>query len=348
MKTQGLVLPVVAAGVLVYAVISIAHSQPQRELTNPPSAPPRTGYKDTIAAVGLVEPSSEIITVGSVRTGVVEQVFVKLGDKVEKDTPLLKLRTSELRAQRAVSEAALREADVRVTVAETQVATAEAQVRVAAAELAQSKRLSAFADNVKDARVISDEERSQRSLAVATHEAKLESAKAAVASSKASVASAKAGVESAKATLDVVDVELDRCIIKAPGEATVLQIKVRAGEYVSSANNSAAWLTLGKVDPLHVRADVDEHEAWRVRTTAPAEAMVRGNPDQKVRLQFVRFEPLVIPKKSLTGDVTERVDTRILQVIYRVEDVADVPLFVGQQMDVFIESGAREVAGLVK
>jgi hypothetical protein len=45
----------------------------------------------------------------------------------------------------------------------------------------------------------------------------------------------------------------------------------------------------------------------------------------------------VIPKKSLTGDSTERVDTRVLQVIYRVEDDA-LPLYVGQQMDVFIQA----------
>jgi HlyD family secretion protein len=51
----------------------------------------------------------------------------------------------------------------------------------------------------------------------------------------------------------------------------------------------------------------------------------------------VRFEPFVLPKKSLTGDSTERVDTRVLQVIYRVER-DDLRLFVGQQMDVFIDA----------
>ena len=345
MKTQGLILPVVAAGVLAYAVISIAKTQPQRDITNPPGAPPRTEFKDTVAAVGLVEPSSEIISIGSVRTGVVDEVYVKLGDTVQKDTPLLKLRTSELKAQRAVAEASLKEAEARVSVAESQVAASEAQVHVTEAELAQSKRMLAFADNVKDARVISDEERTQRALTVATHEAKLESARATVASSQANVASAKAGVESARASLNVVDVELDRCIVKAPGDATVLQIKIRPGEYVSSATNTSAWLTLGRIDPLHVRADIDEHEAWRVRPSAAAEALVRGNPEQKVRLTFVRFEPLVIPKRSLTGDVTERVDTRVLQVVYRVENKSDVPLFVGQQMDVFIEA-ARDVVAV--
>ena len=64
---------------------------------------------------------------------------------------------------------------------------------------------------------------------------------------------------------------------------------------------------------------------------------MRGNADLRTRLTFVRYEPFVVPKKSLTGDSTERVDTRVLQVIYQIEN-ANLPLFVGQQMDVFIDA----------
>ena len=64
---------------------------------------------------------------------------------------------------------------------------------------------------------------------------------------------------------------------------------------------------------------------------------MRGDPRQEFRLSFVRVEPYVIPKKSLTGDNTERVDTRVLQVIYALE-TKDRPVYVGQQMDVFIEA----------
>jgi hypothetical protein len=46
----------------------------------------------------------------------------------------------------------------------------------------------------------------------------------------------------------------------------------------------------------------------------------------------------VVPKRSLTGDSTERVDTRVLQIIYKVER-DDLPLFIGQQLDVFIDAG---------
>jgi hypothetical protein len=46
----------------------------------------------------------------------------------------------------------------------------------------------------------------------------------------------------------------------------------------------------------------------------------------------------VIPKVSLTGSSTERVDTRVLQVIYSMKRPENPPLYVGQQVDVFIET----------
>ena len=47
----------------------------------------------------------------------------------------------------------------------------------------------------------------------------------------------------------------------------------------------------------------------------------------------------MVPKRSLTGESTERVDTRVLQIVYRFTP-GDLTLFVGQQVDVFIDEGA--------
>ena len=77
----------------------------------------------------------------------------------------------------------------------------------------------------------------------------------------------------------------------------------------------------------------------RVKPNTTAEAQVRGNAALRTGLRFVRLEPYVIPKASLTGAATERVDTRVLQIIYEINS-ADLRLFPGQQMDVFIESDA--------
>ena len=51
----------------------------------------------------------------------------------------------------------------------------------------------------------------------------------------------------------------------------------------------------------------------------------------------MRVEPYVVAKRWLTGDNTERVDTRVLQVIYEL-DACDAAAYVGQQVDVFIDA----------
>ena len=102
-------------------------------------------------------------------------------------------------------------------------------------------------------------------------------------------------------------------------------------------------ILLGLVCQLHVRVDIDEHDIPRFRKGAPARAVVRGNPAQHFPLEFVRIEPFVVPKRHLTGDDTERVDTRVLQVIYALPlDLEDV--FVGQPLDVYIDAANREDA----
>jgi len=96
---------------------------------------------------------------------------------------------------------------------------------------------------------------------------------------------------------------------------------------------------LANVEPVYVRVNVDENEAWRVRADSTAIGYLRGNKQLSSPLKFVRFEPYVLPKTSLTGDSTERVDTRVLQVIYAFHR-GNLPIYVGQQMDVYID--ARE------
>jgi HlyD family secretion protein len=102
-------------------------------------------------------------------------------------------------------------------------------------------------------------------------------------------------------------------------------------------------IRLGDLDRLHIRVDIDENDAWRFKPETRAVASLRGNRDLKTDLTFVRVEPYVTPKTSLTGSSTERVDTRVLQVIYSFDRTA-LPAYVGQQMDVFIETPEVPVA----
>jgi hypothetical protein len=98
---------------------------------------------------------------------------------------------------------------------------------------------------------------------------------------------------------------------------------------------------------LHVRADIDEYDIPRFVPEAQARATLKGQPDISFPLRFVRVEPYVVPKKSLTGDNTERVDVRVLQVIYAI-DTQGKRLFVGQQLDVFVEASPPSTATAVR
>jgi HlyD family secretion protein len=120
-------------------------------------------------------------------------------------------------------------------------------------------------------------------------------------------------------------------------DGQLLQVKVRLGEYAPAGVLQTPLMLLGNTDVMHVRIDVDENDAWRIRADAKATAYVRGNRDLKTEMKFVRIEPYVVPKRSLTGDSTERVDTRVLQVLYAFEK-DKLPVYVGQQMDVFIDA----------
>ncbi len=304
-----LILPLIAVVGALGATYSVARTQPRRQSTQPPSPPPVSDFPSTVAAVGLVEASTENISVGTPLGGVVAKVFVMAGQAVKGGDPLFELDARHLRADLAVRQRA--------------VAVARARATVAGARLEDLKRQLEFAEQVKDKRAISAEEVTRRRSAVDTATAELQEA----------TALREATESQANAAL----VEIERSTVRSPIDAEVLQVKLRVGEFAPAAVTPEPLILLGRSKPFHVRVDVDEHEGWRVRSGAAATGQMRGNTDLKTPLRFVRFEPFVVPKRSLTGDSTERVDTRVLQVIYRVER-DDLPLFVGQQLDVFIDA----------
>ena len=311
------ILPLLALGALCFGIISVVRSQPRSQSNNPPSPPPVSPSAHAVAAEGLVEASSENISIGTPLSEVVTEVPVVVGQVVKRGEPLFKLDVRQLEA-----DLAARQADL---------AVAQTQVKVGSALFDDAKQQLGFAETLSDKRAISSEELAKRRYAAEAAGARLEAARAQVAAAAAQVKS--------------VETHIERSIVRAPMDGDVLQVKIHVGEYAPAGATPTPLVLLGRLKPLNISVDVDEHEAWRVGPGANAVATVRGNADLKTPVSFVRFEPFVLPKKSLTGDSTERVDTRVLQVIYRVENEA-LPLFVGQQMDVFIDASAVQTVAV--
>ncbi|NHZ48320.1 HlyD family efflux transporter periplasmic adaptor subunit, partial [Nitratidesulfovibrio liaohensis] len=157
------------------------------------------------------------------------------------------------------------------------------------------------------------------------------------------LASATADAAQAEAAARAMEVDLERLCVRAPMDATVLQVNVSEGEYATAGVLSTPLVMLGDVSRLHVRVDIDENIAWRYRAGMPATVFLRGNRDFSAPLRFVRVEPYVLPKTSLTGDTTERVDIRVLQVLYAF-DAKDMPAYVGQQVDVYFDDTGHGTA----
>ena len=200
------------------------------------------------------------------------------------------------------------------------IATREAAIQVAEADVANTKYEMHLAETLAADKIAAIE---QRDL------------------SRYAFQKAEAQWAQARANLKSAQTDLERLTVRAPVSGQVLQLKVHLGEYAPAGVLEQPLILLGSVTPLHLRVDVDENDAWRVRQGAAATGYLRGNKDINAPLKFVRFEPYVVPKKSLTGESTERVDTRVLQVIFSFERGA-LPVFVGQQMDVFIDAETNQ------
>ena len=257
------ILPLVALAALTFGIISVVRSQPRRESTAPPSPPPVSSFEHTVAAVGLVETSTENIAIGTPLSDVVAEVLVTVGQSVKTGDPLFKLDDRQRQA-----DLAARQADLRV---------AESLVNVNAAALDDVARQLNFVENLRDKSAISSEELARRRSAVETAQARLDAAKAQVAS--------------AAAQIKMIETQIERSTVRAPVDGEVLQVKVHPGEFAPAGVTATPLVLLGRLKPLHIRVDVDEHEAWRVRPEAKATAAVRGNAELKAPLAFVRFEP---------------------------------------------------------
>ena len=277
-----------------------------------PVAPPlveaaTAPYQAAIGARGIVESLGENVHISPLVSGVVEEVFVKVGDQVKKGDPLFRV---DSRAARAA--VASREAEIPVLTARL----AEAE-----ANLAEKQDFLERVTKLGSKNVASEEEVRRASF---QHRA-----------AAALQARAAAELQQGKVLLAEAQTDLDLTLVAAPRNGEILQVNIRSGEH-ASPNTMMEAILLGDTSALQLRADVDEDSAWRVRPGAPATAYIKGTRDKPIPLTFVRVEPYILPKKSLTGESTERVDTRVLQVIYTFP-APKTPIYVGQQMDVFID-----------
>jgi HlyD family secretion protein len=339
-------LPLVAALGLAFAIYNVAKLQREAPASSPLVDPPTAPKIRSIAGSGIVEAKRENIPIGTKVPGVVDKVYVVIGQKVKANDPLFHIDDRELRAELVSREAAVAAAQAQlhrlknapraedIPPAVAAVEEAKAKLQDARASFRRTKQLfdRTMATPGEFDRDMYMEKAAEAALARADADLKkiwacswIEDIKV----SEAALLQAQSQVESMK-------ILLDRLTVRAYVDGDVLQVHVRPGQFAALQWNEPL-IILGDLDTLHVRVDVDENDLPMFERETKAIATLKGRPGVRFDLDFVKVEPYVIPKKSLTGDNSERVDTRVLQVVYALKS-RPASVFVGQQMDVYLKA----------
>jgi HlyD family secretion protein len=326
----------------------------------PAFSPPTNPYPNGIYAEGMVEsdqPSGENINVYPEVSGTVKEIPVAEGQEVKKGQVLLVLDDSiqratveqlESQAQAAATLLGELKAEPRketLDVNEAQVVAAQAALKTAQDEL--DKQQAAYGLNPKS---ISRDA--------------LDTAANAVLSAKTNLEVARKQRDLTKAGAWIYDIDnqertynaltksyqsaaalLAKYTLRAPADGKVLAVNPIIGSYISSQGAYDSYtqgmdpvLVLGTGQTrLNVRCYVDEILVPRLPDPSKmtAQMSVRGS-NVKVPLKFVRTQPFISPKIELSDQKLERVDVRVLPVIFHIQLPKDLNLYPGQLVDVYI------------
>jgi ABC exporter DevB family membrane fusion protein len=284
---------------------------------------------DYVAGNGIVEPRDREIKVDGESPGRIAAVRVKEGEHVEPAAILVELsngteraRVDAARAQLDSAKAELartvkgmRKEDVEAIVADTASIAAKAQLSQTSLQRVQSLQKTGASTLDELDRAARQAESDAKALESA--EAKR---KAALSGSRAEdILAARANVAARKAALDEAEVALTRTQIRAPIGGEVLQVKVRAGEYYAPGG-ADPLVILGDTSVLRARIDVDERDVDRVRVGAKAFVTANAFSGRRVPARVVEVGKRMGRKNLRTDDPTERIDTKILEVVAELDE----------------------------
>jgi HlyD family secretion protein len=343
-------------GGIVTAIYS-AIAQPALPPVFNPAANP---YSSAVYAEGIVESvqsSGQNINMYPEVPGTVKEILVSEGQEVRKGTPLLlidpsiqKATTEQQKSAAQAAHAMLQElkAEPRkenLDVAEAQVVSAQAALKTAQDEL--NKQQAAYE---MDPRSISKDALDSAMNASAVAEANLEVARKQRDLSKAGawifdIQNQERQYNALEKSYLASRALLSKYTLIAPTDGIVLTVSTIVGNYVSPQGSYDSYtqgmnpvLVLGTPQTnLHVRCYIDEILVPRLPPPSKMKAQmtIRGT-NIKIPLNFVRLQPFVSPKIELSDQRQERVDVRVLPVIFSFEKPKDVNLYPGELVDVYI------------
>jgi ABC exporter DevB family membrane fusion protein len=277
-----------------------------------------------VAGNGVIEPLDRETKVSANQAGRIASVKVKEGDFVELGADLLELDNgvekaaldatagdvATARAELTRTARGLRREDVEAIVADTESIKAR---------MAQSKTSLMRVEQLAKAGAATPDEldRAQRQAEIDARSVDAAEArkKAAVAGSRSEdVVVAQAKVQAAEARREQARAAYERTLVRAPIAGRILQLKFRAGEFFNP-NGSDPLVVMGDTRKLRVRMDIDERDVARVMAGQAAFAQLSAFAGKRFGGHVVEVGRRMGRKNIRTDDPTERIDTKILEVV---------------------------------
>jgi HlyD family secretion protein len=331
----------------------------ERKAQPPVFTPVSNPYASAIYANGMVESqqaSGEDVNIFPEVSGPITQVLVTEGQKVSAGTPLLTIdnsvqigTTEQLRLQAEAALELLKELQAEprketLTIAESQVGLAESNLTLARNQY--DKRLASYKSDPKS---ISKDLVDTAADALGQATSALDVARRQYELTKAGawsfdIADQQKQYDSLKQAYQAANGLLRKFSVRAQADGVVLSVDATVGSYVSPQGAYDTYtqafdplVVMGtNQDYLQVRCYVDQILISRLPPAAHivAQMQIEGT-DIKVPLEFVRVQPYVSPKIELSNQRQEKVDLRVLPVIFRFEK-KDAPVYPGLLVDVYI------------
>jgi len=311
------------------------------------------GQKDTrmsaspsnmIAGNAIIEPSDRETKVAAAVAGRMGRVLVEEGQQVARGAVLVQLDDAP---ERAALEAA--RGDYAAAAADYDKAVhgqrrEDVQAAIGDAESARARALQSAEVRRRIEIAASGGASTKDDLDRARRQAESDSAAAVAADARSratsagsrpeDIAAARARLDAARGRRDEAAGNLERLSVRAPIDGQVLQLKYRAGEYVSPSGDPIA--VMGDTRTLRARIDVDERDIGRVALGAPAFVTADAYPQQRFQGHVVEIGRRMGRKNVRTDDPTERIDTKILETVIALDSASARVLVPGLRVTGYI------------
>jgi HlyD family secretion protein len=295
-------------------------------------------------APGVVEPRSGQIKIASSVVGRVSEVLVKINDKVASDEPLLRLddedamaRVASVQAQVAMREKARNEksAGKAANRRNAEDAVAEAETAVVEARNTFDKAVHARRNGSgSDATVTAARTAWMRAQDNLERE-RSQLRKIEGQSGTPLPTQLEGQLNVARTELRAALAELEKLTIRAPIAGTVLKVDVKAGE-VAAPSLPQPLLLLGDLSQLRVRAELDEHNAGKIKLGEPVTVRAEAFADQAFAGKVAAIAPLVQPARLVSPGSRNLTDFSINEVVVDLNEPG--PLIAGMNVDVYFGS----------